>query len=350
MSTKRIAWLDVAKGLGILLVVLGHNHIKDDFPLVYQTIYSFHMPFFFLVSGMFFKKEYGFWQLVKRRFKSLLLPYIAAVLTLYLTSALYSDMGLPTILRRLGKAVFAGTNSLDWPPLWFLPHLFLLNIFAFVVIKLIYDRLAKGWLRALLLLALLGLGVATLKAFWPFTFSLAGHAFRFDGLPWTADALLVTGAFFLAGYELRRSLPFEWLDSRWVLLGATALFFGLNLLSPATLDFYVRRYDSFVIVTLKVLSGSLMVLAFARWLERGWHSGFRALQYVGGASIVVLIFHYAVQFYLHDKLVAVGLGEYPADALSFAAGVLVPLFIYACVLRPNPLLASWFGVGQRAAP
>lgn len=43
--------VDVAKGIGILLVILGHlkNPIMD-------FIYAFHMPLFFFISGMFVKK------------------------------------------------------------------------------------------------------------------------------------------------------------------------------------------------------------------------------------------------------------------------------------------------------
>ena len=48
---ERLAVFDVAKGLGILLVVFAHINYTN-IPLVY--IYSFHMPLFFLISGIFF--------------------------------------------------------------------------------------------------------------------------------------------------------------------------------------------------------------------------------------------------------------------------------------------------------
>lgn len=44
----RIAWVDIAKGLGIFLVVLGHTYRKNP---VQNWIYSFHMPLFFILSG-----------------------------------------------------------------------------------------------------------------------------------------------------------------------------------------------------------------------------------------------------------------------------------------------------------
>ena len=45
---NRIDWIDVAKGLAIILVVAGHA----GFPILVEgAIYSFHMPLFFMTSG-----------------------------------------------------------------------------------------------------------------------------------------------------------------------------------------------------------------------------------------------------------------------------------------------------------
>ena len=52
-STKRLNWVDQARGWSIFLVVYGHN-----FPVLESYIYSFHVPLFFFISGMFHKKEF----------------------------------------------------------------------------------------------------------------------------------------------------------------------------------------------------------------------------------------------------------------------------------------------------
>jgi fucose 4-O-acetylase-like acetyltransferase len=49
---KRIEWVDTAKGIGILLVILGHTILL---PFISVPIYAFHMPLFFLLSGLFIK-------------------------------------------------------------------------------------------------------------------------------------------------------------------------------------------------------------------------------------------------------------------------------------------------------
>ncbi len=44
---KRIEWVDIARGIGIILVILGHIGIGK----VGKFIYSFHIPLFFFLSG-----------------------------------------------------------------------------------------------------------------------------------------------------------------------------------------------------------------------------------------------------------------------------------------------------------
>jgi acyltransferase len=51
---KRIGWIDIAKGITILLVIVGHTLIGYK---VNDYIYAFHMPLFFICSGLLFKPK-----------------------------------------------------------------------------------------------------------------------------------------------------------------------------------------------------------------------------------------------------------------------------------------------------
>lgn len=65
--------IDIAKGIGIMLVVLGHLNT----PLC-PFVYQFHMPLFFFISGWLFKDTYLDAKRVfcEKRAKSLLIPYV----------------------------------------------------------------------------------------------------------------------------------------------------------------------------------------------------------------------------------------------------------------------------------
>ena len=47
--SQRIVWLDIAKALGIVAIVLGHT-IQGG--LVKKYVYSFHVPMFFFLKGL----------------------------------------------------------------------------------------------------------------------------------------------------------------------------------------------------------------------------------------------------------------------------------------------------------
>ena len=70
---KRIEYIDIAKGIGIILMIIGHMPSINDY--LNRFIYSFHMPLFFIISGYFFKHKDNK-QCIKSILKRLIVPYI----------------------------------------------------------------------------------------------------------------------------------------------------------------------------------------------------------------------------------------------------------------------------------
>lgn len=79
-SNLRVRWIDMVKGFGIFLMVIGHaSGLPENIKL---WIYGFHMPLFFILSGytygMFDEKKFknkGLYFIVKQKTKSYLKPY-----------------------------------------------------------------------------------------------------------------------------------------------------------------------------------------------------------------------------------------------------------------------------------
>ena len=80
--------IDVAKGLGIILVVMGHSFPDASLEggiqnpvcnVIFDMIYSFHMPLFFFLSGFVAKLALDGrtdkLEIVKKRFFRLMIPY-----------------------------------------------------------------------------------------------------------------------------------------------------------------------------------------------------------------------------------------------------------------------------------
>ena len=56
MMKSRILWIDELKGVAIFLVIVGHvliSRFLPQFQPFHTAIYSFHMPLFMFLSGIF---------------------------------------------------------------------------------------------------------------------------------------------------------------------------------------------------------------------------------------------------------------------------------------------------------
>ena len=132
MNEKERIWqIDMARGLAILLVVIGHLGMKNE---ITRFIYSFHMPLFFVISGMTIDNKKTIGSFISDRFFSILVPY-------YLFSLIFSNGSYKSFLY----CFYGSRNSLlcaeSLTPLWFLPVLFLMSSLFYVIVKLFKNRM-----------------------------------------------------------------------------------------------------------------------------------------------------------------------------------------------------------------
>ena len=81
-QSKRIEWIDLAKGICIVLVVFHHVMVRYDLELpLSDALSSFRMPLYFILSGLFFKLYEGFEGFVKRKVNKLLIPFAFFLVT-----------------------------------------------------------------------------------------------------------------------------------------------------------------------------------------------------------------------------------------------------------------------------
>ena len=346
--SKRIEYLDIAKGIGILLVVLGHNDFEVISAFIQRLIYSFHMPLFFFLSGYFINASIPFFAFFKKRFNALLKPYFFTIFLIYFTSISFEKMGFNTAITRTVKSLYGSGYYLDWVQLWFLPQLFVVSLYAFLFIRLVSNRLSNRWITWGILLAILAIALPFLNAFYPFQLSVLGKDYELYGLPFSLDLILVTGFFFILGNEVRRVTTEKTFDNWLILLATGAVVLLLNILFPYEIDFNIRLYESFLINTTEAILGILFILALARQIEvyTGRLAAF--LKYLGNISLIILLFHVPMQAFWSQKVENVT-GNFPLGiAIGFVMGVLGPILIYEIFIRFNPVASFWFG--RKAEP
>ena len=137
---KRLDYIDIAKGLGMLAIVWGHICCKG---WSNELVYSFHIPLFFFLSGMMFNREKypSFWQFFKKRAKRLLIPYaVYSVLTwgVWVAFNMVFHRPVESIWDPLLQTIIAkgsGGFLVHNVALWFIPCL--------LAVELIYYALSR---------------------------------------------------------------------------------------------------------------------------------------------------------------------------------------------------------------
>ncbi|MEE1211722.1 MAG: acyltransferase family protein [Treponema sp.] len=101
INTKRIEWIDTAKFIGIFLMITGHVMEEINMRvLLYHYIYSFHMPLFFILSGITFSSNKPLKVSIKNFFVQLIIPYIFFYCLDYIFWFFVSFLRHPEIFER----------------------------------------------------------------------------------------------------------------------------------------------------------------------------------------------------------------------------------------------------------
>lgn len=170
---RHIDWLDVAKGIGIILVFLGHaprDIMREEYfgiDFGFQFIYSFHMQLFFIVSGILFMlsyQKYSPLEFLKKKAKTLLIPWVVYTLLIYVIR--YAADFVPQIKGMLSEGSFAmmpilkylllaiNSNNPYSYHLWFILISFIVQVICYCLFKLV-DGITKNNKKATAIIVLI---------------------------------------------------------------------------------------------------------------------------------------------------------------------------------------------------
>ena len=311
---RRFEYIDYAKGIGMLCVIWGHIMYAGWSA---KMVYAFHIPLFFFLSGMVFSKDRyeGTLAFLKRRFFSLLIPYMFfsfltwGVWVLFLSLSRQPLDGcwkplLETFLAR-GSEGYLVHNV----PLWFVPCLFVVEMFYF------FFRGCSGRIRILiaLLFALVGCWLVCDNPFYDFT-----------TLPWSLDVAFLAFPFYAGGnilVEKMGGLPLlmqKFSSHRGfyscVMIGCFAfLYLGAGWNGRVTMG-HASLGNSAPLFYFNAFCGIVATLLLCLWIqhvtsERGI---FRWLRWWGENSFTVMAIHNPIKGVM-VLLVARLLGVLPVD-------------------------------------
>ncbi|MBB4858220.1 fucose 4-O-acetylase-like acetyltransferase [Novosphingobium chloroacetimidivorans] len=326
MAAKRIAWIDNARGLGIVLVVLGHVITTIGSLPVKSMIFTFHMPLFVFLTTMVLKDEDWRTAAVSKA-RALLLPYVTYLFLLGLPACLYRLSGsfsagiVYGAKLALGGTYLTGTMT----AFWYMPAIYLTLLgYLFLRQRLGGERSGR-FVAAMTVVALLAYAISSLRITVPVPLAL--HAvpglvlFMWIGrsIAWNRNVAAMTVAAIAVVCV-----------AIWIERASAGRTFQLDLKNGIL--------GVPLLGILLACAGSQLVFALARLSERSALLS-RLLGFLGRTTIPILFLHQAVNIGLRDA----GINN---QYILTVTALLLPALFALCVRRHLPAACPYLGIPQ----
>lgn len=335
--------VSILKGLGIILVVVGHTSA----PVIFKGwIYSFHMPLFFLLSGYLFKENYinSPFQFIKRKIKGLYLPFIkwgfifVLLHNFFFSLNFYHDY-IPIkeiIIRTLHLFFFRQYEGL-LGAYWFIPELFYASIFALGILVLI-ENLKK----------LLNINILNRTIVFSFICILYFCVFLISDIIFLGTIRSVTllgVAFFLSGIIIKQ---IKYRFPLWIsFFGLIVTFFYLYFY-PKVIDIFTTGPEIFLLVVTSYFVFFCLFNIAERIEETG--TG-KIIDIIGSNTLIILTLHFvcfkiwSFVIILRDNLDPSHLMDFPyiitEKQYDWWMYSIIGIGIPICIVFVNKFMMSW---------
>jgi fucose 4-O-acetylase-like acetyltransferase len=310
--------MQIARGVGILLVTAGHSEpLKDVYPFLFHLIYAFHMPLFFFLSGFFSAKTAVIgslreWRIVVwPRLFSLIIPYFAITLVYSSLKSLVPHLAKrPVVFSDLLITMLAYPTGNPALFLWFLYTIIILRAFAPLLMKFNPYALLAVFI----------------------VFQIVTPEFRLFGIV----LVLHYGLYYYFGLKtacVGKDRFLSLLGGRILPLASLSVF-AAAMLAEAHWRTPLFRFPA-------AASGILFVLSACSVGAR-FFSG-RFLEYLGRHSLQIYLLQYFFIFPLLFLLERLGVPGRLIVWLTFTAGLAGPLFIVTCIFPRSRIISLLFG-------
>ena len=329
VSAERNITVDIAKCLGIALVVIGHisgTNDSETIKFIRRFVYEFHVPLFFFLSGLYFKLEDSWPSFLVKKIKRLYLPFLISNLVFFTVhiclqrAAGISIIPVDTFKHCIKIAIGQGLSPMGGAT-WFLMTLFE----SMIVLKLVHTLCShSGHSTFIITIAVIVLGLVGL--------CMPGYL-NMDRI-FVATLFLWSGKLYAeSGFKIEK-LP----DRTLGLLILVCTAFLLLLMKFNNPDMAMHTYGNPVLFLLSSFIGVIGVLSCSR-IASGSGISTRMSEY-GRKTIWVLIGHFAA--FKIVTLIQMWMNSLPFETifthpcnnigglwpiLYFAAGFFVPLLI-----------------------
>ena len=318
--------IDVMKGVGISLVVLGHVWTSPE--LLQKIIYAFHMPLFFVISGYLFNEtkrmEVPFQKFLLSRFQRLYLPALVIGFSCAIPFYYFNKYsGIEDFLIRSFGIVYSVPlveYTFNCTPIWFLSCLLCVEVLYYLICKYV------KWNRLAVIGIIFSMGVIVSRNFQVF-------------LPLNLSIAASSLVFLYLGTKLRSIDFIERHQPHWIFMVLAGCILCLTtILNPVKVGFAANRLGDLNYLFLGSFSGIYVVyfvsekIKFCRWIS-----------FLGQNTILILGYNYWAYFLVRVILNKFDLSHWLLNFslqifLFLGAAALLKKIPYAnCLLQGVPI-------------
>lgn len=252
-SDQRIQWVDIAKGIAILLMIIGHEIPGGS--RLYALIFSFHMPLFFILSGYTSKKVANWNTFLSKTKKSFYRIWLLAIVMIVINTVLqFTFWGHFNLLEMLVKGMVWGSNIPakgigNVGVMWFL--------IVFFWAKMLFSLLLMTMSEREIGICLLGLSFIS--------YLISSHFWLIQGWNIVPFAAL----FMWGGYVARNSYqliqPTKW---RYPFILVATILWAFLVLKNIHIELAVRLYPFFIVSIIEAFAGAMICCLVAQKLVK----------------------------------------------------------------------------------
>jgi len=297
----RFEYIDICKGIGIICVVLAHLGIA------HRYLYMFHMPLFFFLSGMLFRRPVSSMQFITDRAIQLLIPYIIYLTLVYsiqeyeyfkIAPITTNSIFLSTVHAILGGRWLSSYTTV----FWFITCLF----FVQVCFNLLLGLFSKKKINIIILVSIVA---AYINASY----------FAHIKFPWNINTVLMALPVYYIGYRFKSavmSLPFILLCFVLSAIGIALIYHGYD----NYFDMKVAKYG-IPILTLSIsISVTITIILVSKKIEVVPMIS-NLLSRIGSASLIIM--------YLHQLIIIILSQYYTSNIfILISLSIAIPCFLY----------------------
>lgn len=334
---KRRSYFDIAKGIGIILVVMGHLEYIS-IPTRYFIV-SFHMPMFFVISGMLMYQtgeENKDWKsFLKGKLKRMGLPYLSYSILFLIVEVLYTNLTHTWDKWVFIQDIWYALSLYGISVLWFLPAMFFGMLLFFIIRKKLTHR-ASVIVIAVLTVTMYFVNqyLEYLKNLWIYEFLLSELYYFLAMIVRSFFAMfyLAAGYYGLFIYKryirerFSRAIAVASIPLAILLLASVAYLSQVN----GAVDIHFMIFGNPAIYIYNSFAGSTAVILLSRMLENISQSvPCRILRYYGVNSLTVMATHINMYVLYVCIIVSMHFIKYVTRAKEYIFCTMILLFVFA---------------------